>query len=145
MKRMLVCFVVALMAVAVQAQTGEVEKAIAGMEHQWATAGKASNADAIAPMLAENFVGLNSDGTTADRAKVLENTTKSKWETNEISDVKVTVTGNTAIATGAWRGKGTDQDGKPVNAHERWVDTWTKMPDGKWQCIASASAPVKKK
>ena len=34
MKRMLVCFVVALMAVAVQAQTGEVEKAIAGMERR---------------------------------------------------------------------------------------------------------------
>ncbi len=144
MKKVLVCFAIALMAVAVQAMDG-VEKTIAGMEQQWATAGKASNADAIAPMLAKNFIGLNSDGTTADRAKVLENTTKSKWEINEISDVKVTVTGNTAIATGAWRGKGTDQDGKSVDAHERWVDTWTKMPDGKWQCIASASAPEMKK
>jgi len=144
MKKVLVCFAIALMAVAVQAQTGGgVEKAIAGMEQQWATAGKASNADAIAPMLAKNFIGLNSDGSMVDKGKALGNTKKSKWETNEISDVKVTVTGDTAIATGAWRGKGTDQDGKPVDAHERWVDTWTKMPDGKWQCIASASAPMK--
>jgi hypothetical protein len=50
-----------------------------------------------------------------------------KWDTNEISDVKVTSFGNTAIASGAWRGE----------------DTWMKMPSGKWQCIASASAPAK--
>ena len=65
------------------------------------------------------------------------------WEINEISDVKVTTFGNTAVATGGWQGKGTGSDGKPVDAHERWVDTWMKMPNGKWQCIASAGAPVK--
>ena len=64
-------------------------------------------------MLAENFVGLNSDGTTADRAKVLENTTKSKWETNEISDVKIVVTGNTAITTEAVVAKAPISDGAP--------------------------------
>jgi len=143
MKKVVVCLAMALMAMAVQAQTGGIDKAIAGMEQQWATASKASNPDAIGPMLAKDFVGLNSDATTADRSKVLDNIKKSKWEINEISDVKVTATGNTAIATGAWRGKGTDQDGKSIDAHERWVDTWTKMPDGKWQCIASASAPAK--
>ena len=67
----------------------------------------------------------------------------SKWNINEISDVKVTSFGNTAIATGAWQGKGTDGYGKAIDAHERWVDTWMKMPGGKWQCIASASAPAK--
>jgi len=143
MKKVMVCLAMALVAMGVQAQTGGVEKAVAGMEQQWASASKASNPDPIASMLANNFVGLNSDGTTADRSKVLDNIKKSKWEVNEISDVKVTVSGNTAIATGAWRGKGTDQDGKSMDAHERWLDTWTKMPDGKWQCIASASAPAK--
>ena len=76
MKKVLMCFVIALMAIAAQAQTGGVEKAVAGMEQQWATASKASNPDPIAPMLAKNFVGLNSDGTTGDRSKVLDNTRK---------------------------------------------------------------------
>src|SRR5271157_3958032 len=120
MKRMLMCFILLLMALAVQAQMGGgVEKAIASMEQQWTAAGKMSNPDGVAPLLADNFI-------------------------NEISDVKVTTFGNTAIATGAWRGKGTSSDGKPVDAHERWVDTWMKMPSGKWQCIASAAAPAKK-
>jgi ketosteroid isomerase-like protein len=142
------CFTLVLLAVAVQAQMGDkmgggVEKAIAGMEQQWAAAGKMSNPDPIAPLLADNFINMYSDGTMQNKAQTLAMTKAGKWEISEISDVKVTVFGNTAIATGAWRGKGTGGDGKPVDAHERWVDTWMKMPSGKWQCIASAGAPVK--
>jgi ketosteroid isomerase-like protein len=144
MKRMLMCFTVVLMALAVQAQMGGgVEKAIAGMEQQWTAAGKMSNADGVAPLLADNFINMNSDGAMLDKIKSLAQIKASKWEINEISDVKVAVFGNTAIATGGWRGKGTGSDGKAVDAHERWVDTWMKMPSGKWQCIASAGAPVK--
>jgi ketosteroid isomerase-like protein len=148
MKRMLMGFTVVVMALAVQAQMGDkmgggVEKAIAGLEQQWADAGKMSNADGVAPLLADNFTNLMSDGTVANKTQTLAMTKGSKWETNEISDVKVTSFGSTAIATGAWRGKGTGSDGKAVDAHERWVDTWMRMPGGKWQCIASASAPAK--
>ncbi len=144
MKRTLMCTAVVLMALAVQAQmSGGVEKAIASLEQQWTAAGKASNADGVAPLLADNFVTLYSDGTMLNKSQTLEMTKKGTWEINEISDVKVIAFGNTAIATGAWRGKGTDGDGKPVDAHERWVDTWMKMPSGEWQCLASASAPAK--
>jgi ketosteroid isomerase-like protein len=142
MKRMLMGFTVILMALAAQAQMGGVEKAIAGMEQQWAAAGKMSNADAIAPLLADNFTNLNSDGTMMNKAQTLAMVKGAKWDSNEISDVKVTAFGNTAIATGTWQGKGM-ADGKAVDAHEHWVDTWMKMPRGKWQCIASASAPAK--
>ena len=148
MKKILLCLVIGLAALAIQAQTSEkmnsdVEKAIEKMEQQWTEAGKASNAETVSSMLAENYTNLLSDGALVDKARTLENIKKSKWEINEISDVKVTAFGNTAIATGSWRGKGTDQDGKAVDAHERFMDTWTKMPNGKWQCVASAGATVK--
>lgn len=146
MKRILVCFAVVAMALAVQAQTnkmsGGVEKAVANLEQQWTADGKMSNADGVAPLLADNFTNLDSDGTMHNRTETLARIKASKWQVNEISDVKVTAFENTAIATGAWHGKGVS-DGKPVNASERWVDTWMKMPGGKWQCIASASAPAK--
>ena len=143
MKKVLTGSILLLMALAAQAQTGGVEKAVANLEQQWTTAAKMSNADGVAPLLADNFVDLNSDGSMRDKAQTLATTKASKWQVNEISDVKVKVFGNTAIATGAWEGKGTSGDGKTVDAHERWVDTWMKMPNGKWQCIASASTPAK--
>jgi len=148
MKRILMCFTLVLTSMAIQAQMsdkmgGGVEKAIAGMEQQWTVAGRMSNPDGVAPLLADNFTNLMSDGTMTNKAQTLAQIKGSKWEINEISDVNVTAFGNTAIATGAWRGKGTDPKGKAIDAHERWVDTWMKMPNGKWQCIASAGAPVK--
>ena len=144
MKRILMCASVVLMALAVQAQmNGGVEKAIANLEEQWVAAAKIGNPDSVAPLLADNISNLNGDGTMQNKAQTLAMIKGSKWEINEISDVKVTTFGDTAIATGAWRGKGTGSDGKPVDAHERWVDTWMKMPNGKWQCIASGSAPSK--
>jgi hypothetical protein len=47
------------------------------------------------------------------------------------------------VVTGIWTGKGTDAAGKAIDGRERYVDTWVKMPDGKWQCVASASAAIK--
>jgi ketosteroid isomerase-like protein len=61
----------------------------------------------------------------------------------DYSDVKVTVFGDTAIATGLFKGKGTDPAGKSFDVNERFTDTWMKMPGGKWQCVASQSSPVK--
>lgn len=145
MKRMLVVCTLLLMAVASQAQSksGGVETAIASMEQQWAAGAKAGNADSVAPLLADNFINMDSDGTMHNKTESLARMKSAKWEMNQISDVKVTTFGNTAIATGAWQGKGTDSAGKPVDAHEMWVDTWVKMPGGKWQCVSSASAPAK--
>jgi ketosteroid isomerase-like protein len=123
--------------------SGTVAQALMDLENQWQAAAKASKGDALVPLLAEDFVALDSDGSMHGKADVVARTTKSKWETNEIGDMKVTMHGDAGIVTGTWTGKGTDDKGKAVDAKERWADTWVKMPNGKWQCVASASAPVK--
>jgi ketosteroid isomerase-like protein len=138
-----ICGILLLTFTVARAQQG-VAKAVMDLEHQWATASKASNGDALAPMLADEFVSLDSDGSLYGKADVVARTKKAKWTTNEIGDMKVTVHGDSsAIVTGTWTGKGTDGAGKPVDTKERWADTWIKMPNGKWQCVASASAPMK--
>ena len=120
-----------------------IAQALTDMEHQWAKASKAGDADALAPMLADDFVAMDSDGSLHSKAELIARTKKAKWTTNEIADVKVTVHGDSAVVTGSWTGNGTDGTGKPVNAKERWTDTWVKTTGGKWQCVASASAPMK--
>ncbi len=123
--------------------TGTVAQSLMDMENQWAKASKAGNAEALAPMLAEDFVALDSDGSMRTKSEVLARTKKAKWATNEIGDLKVMIHGDAAVVTGSWTGKGTDGDGKAIDAKERWADTWVKMGNGKWQCVASASAPMK--
>jgi ketosteroid isomerase-like protein len=59
------------------------------------------------------------------------------------SNVRVTVFGDTAIATGGFKGKGTDAAGKFFDNKERWTDSWPKMPNGKWQCVASHTSLAK--
>jgi ketosteroid isomerase-like protein len=66
-----------------------------------------------------------------------------KFASADYYDVKVTAFGDTAIATGGFKGSGTDGTGKPYVVDERWTDTWVKMPNGKWQCVASHASPVK--
>jgi ketosteroid isomerase-like protein len=123
--------------------TGTVVQSLMDMENQWAKASKAGNADALAPMLSADFVALDSDGSMRTKAEVLARTKAAKWTVNEIGDLKVIVHGDAAVVTGSWTGKGTDGGGKAIDAKERWADTWVKTSDGKWQCVASASAPTK--
>jgi ketosteroid isomerase-like protein len=120
-----------------------VAQALIQMENQWAQASKNGDADALAPLLSEDFIALDSDGSLRGKTEVLARVKKAKWTTNEISDMKVTVHGDSAIVTGSWVGKGTDGAGKAIDARERWADTWVKAAGGKWQCVASASAPMK--
>ncbi len=149
MKRTFVWFTVALLSLLVAAQAqdkkmgGGTEQAVAALEQKWIDAAMASNPELLAPLLADKFVNTDAQGKTIGKAESLAHIKAAKWQTNQISDVKVTVFGNTAIATGNWAGKGTDENGKPVDTHERWTDTWMKMSDGKWQCVASHSSTIK--
>jgi ketosteroid isomerase-like protein len=124
-------------------EMGGTERAIVALEQKWVDASKASNPDMLAPLLAFNFVSTNTDGKITGKQETLAHLKAAKWETGQLSEVKVTVYGKAAVATGIWEGKGTDADGKPVDIRERWTDTWIKMFGGAWQCVASHSSMIK--
>jgi uncharacterized protein (TIGR02246 family) len=127
-----------------QAQkAGGTEKAVAALEEQWLQSQKTNNPDLVAPLLADNFVTTSSDGKVASKSEMLAIVKATKYSSAEYSDVKVAVFGDTAIATGIEKLKGTDSSGNPLDANERWTDTWVKMPSGKWQCVASHQSPIK--
>jgi len=120
------------------------EKVVAAQEQQWLQSQKVNNPDLVAPLLAEKFVETLANGQVHDKAEALAIAKKTKYDSVGYTDVKVTVYGNAAVATGGFDGKGTDEMGKPFDDHERWTDTWVKMPSGKWQCVASADVSVSK-
>ena len=127
-----------------QAQkVGETEKAVAALEHQWLQAQKTSNPDLLAPLLADHLISTSPDGKVTGKAETLADVKSQKWSSAEYNDVKVRVYGDTAIATGGFKGKGTDASGKILDQYVRWTDTWVKMPNGKWQCVATQTSRIK--
>lgn len=122
-------------------QTGE--QTVTALEQKWLQGQKTNNPDLIAPLLADKIVDTESDGKVYDKTGLLAVTKATKFTNAEYEELKVTVFGDTAIATGVFKGKGTDPSGKPFDAHFRWTDTWVKMPNGQWQCVATQGTAVK--
>ena len=132
-----------LVGVAWSQTTGGTEKAVAALEQQWLQSQKTNNPDLVAPLLADKLVITDSDGKVRNKTELLANAKATKYVSAEYEDMKVTVFGDTAIATSVFNAKGTDESGKPFDWHERWTDTWVKMPSGKWQCVASHGSTIK--
>ena len=119
------------------------EKAVAALEQQWLQSQKTNNPDLVAPLLADKFINTGSDGKVTSKSESLATAKATKYDSVAYDNMKVIAFGDTAIATGDFKAKGTDASGKPLDVHERFTDTWVKMPSGKWQCVASHGSPVK--
>jgi len=121
------------------------EQAVTAAEQQWLKSQQTNNADLLAPLLADKVVETTEAGKVlSGKSAVLADAKAETWASAGYSDLKVTVFGRTAIATGTFSGKGTDAAGKPIDARVRFTDTWVKMADGKWLCVATQDSPAKK-
>lgn len=90
--------------------------------------------------LQTNNVGRRCCGKDA----VLADAKSETWSSAEYTDLKVTLFGRTAIATGTFIGKGANAAGKPLDVRVRFTDTWVKMANGKWLCVATQDSLLKK-
>ena len=121
------------------------EQAVMALEQKWLQSQKSNDTTMLEPLLADNVADTSTEGKLlTGKAAVVKDAKAVKWSSAEYSDMKVTVHGDAAIVTGIFDGKGTDPDGKAVNVHERFTDTWVKMPAGNWQCVASQGTPLPK-
>jgi uncharacterized protein (TIGR02246 family) len=135
---------VLLAGAAAQAATaGTAEQAVTAAEHQWLKSQQTNNVELLAPLLADKVVETSGEGKVfAGKDAVLAAAKSEKWSSAEYSDLKVTVYGDTAIATGTFAGKETDAAGKPLDARARFTDTWV-LANGKWLCVATQDSPLK--
>ena len=120
----------------------DLEKAVTDLETKWATAQKDGKTDIVSPLLADRFINVGTDGKLVNKDDLLAHMKPGQWDDYGISDIKVIVYGHIAIATGRFTGKGQVGDHK-VDIHERWTDTWVRMPGGMWQCVASQQTEIK--
>jgi ketosteroid isomerase-like protein len=124
--------------------SGATEKAVTALEQKWAQAQRDNNTEMEAPLLAEKYVAVGTDGKVSDRAQFIADEKATKYTAASLEEIKVTVYGDTAIASARNKYKGTDPKGQAFESNSRWTDTWVKMPDGKWQCVASHGSEIKK-
>ena len=126
-----------------RADTSAAEQAVIAAEHQATEATRTNNVDLAASLMADNYVSTDQDGTVfVGKAANLADMKATTWTSSEISDLKVTVFGDAAIATGTFVAKGTYK-GKPFDDRGRYTDTWVKM-NGKWLQVASHASLIKK-
>src|SRR5437762_13030617 len=117
MKRIWTACLIALLSLGsaslLQAQTGT-EKSVAALEQQWLQSQKTNDSELVAPLLAEEFINTGRDGKVSDRAATLASAKATKYHSVDYDNLKVTVFGNTAIATGGLRAKGIDPPWKAL-------------------------------
>jgi ketosteroid isomerase-like protein len=123
--------------------TRSTEEAVVRLEARWFEAQATCHPELLAPLLADKAVIAGSEGKATNKTELLEACKNTKWDSIRLRDTNLTVFGNTVVATGDFKGEGTDTSGKPLDVHERWTHIWVKMPNGQWQCVASYTSPVK--
>ena len=120
-----------------------IEDTVATAENQWLKAEQTNNADLIAPLLADKIVVTTEQGNVlAGKSAVLANAKATTWAAAKYEDLKVTVFDRTAIATVTFIGKGADASGKTFNVKLRFTDTWVRMANGQWLCVAGHDSPA---
>ena len=147
MKRTVILSLIGILSSAVslqaQAATGDVEKTVAALEQKWTDTQNANDSAREAQYVADTLVVVDQDGTVFKKDQYIADEKATKYTHVAIENMIVHAYGTTAIATYTWVAKGTGSNGKPMDVRERVTDTWVKMPDGKWQCVASVGSPLK--
>jgi len=121
---------------------GSVEDQIKKREQDWAQATMKEGAAAVDQFEADDIISTDPAGRVTDKAQDKQDLSSGdlKFQSMEVSDLKVRVYGNTAVATGANTLKGTYK-GQDISGTYRFTDTWVKR-NGKWQAVASQASKV---
>jgi ketosteroid isomerase-like protein len=114
----------------------DAEHYIVESERQWAVSVASGDTKAIEEFLADDFKGVDTDGTFYDKTKAISDTRAgaADYVSNHLNKATVRFYGDAAVAQGSesWeRRTGTPRHGRYV-----WTDTWIKR-NGKWQIVAA--------
>jgi uncharacterized protein (TIGR02246 family) len=115
-------------------------ESIKQLEHEWADAAKAGDADKVNQILADDWVGVGYDGAKETKENHLADmkSGKFKLESFEFGPMDVKVLGNVAVVQGTNTEKSTSINGKDSSGKYAWMDVFVKR-DGKWVIIRSQS------
>jgi ketosteroid isomerase-like protein len=103
-------------------------------ESDWAESVVTNDVSVLDRLLAEDFVGVDIDGSHYSKADAVKDFRNhpSEFASNHLNEVEIRFYGDAAVAQGSesWKKK----DGTPGKFV--WTDTWVRR-DGKWQIVAA--------
>jgi hypothetical protein len=127
-----------------QTKPSKVSEILIQMERDWSQADVQKDTAALNRILAEDWIGVDFQGTVMTKADVLKelaaHSDVTATESTEISEIKVRIFGNTGLVSGTefeksqYRGK--DSSGKYI-----WMDVFV-LREGRWQAVASQSTKL---
>ncbi|HEX8798612.1 MAG TPA: nuclear transport factor 2 family protein [Terriglobales bacterium] len=103
----------------------------------WAYATVKEGAVAVDQYEADDIIDTDPTGRVTDKTQDKTDLSSGdlKFQSIELSDLKVLVYGNTAVAAGTSTVRGTYK-GQDISSKYRFTDTWVKRDD-KWQVVAT--------
>jgi ketosteroid isomerase-like protein len=116
--------------------------ALKQLEHDWTDAMKAKNADKVAAILADDWVGVGPDGKSENKQQFISDikTGKDTITSFDFGPMDVKVIGTVGIVQGTNTQKAT-MDGKDASGKYQWMDVFAKRGD-KWVAVRSTLAMV---
>jgi len=105
------------------------------LEKEFTQAVASNNADAIADLLADDWIIVDPDGAIIDKSRFLEviRSGALSHETMESDDLRVRIYENTAVVTGLSTTKGKFM-GQDFTSYERATDIFVKQ-NNRWRCV----------
>ena len=118
-------------------KASSVEEHVKKQEQNWAEAVVKEGAESVDEYEADDFITTDPTGRVTDKAQDRMDLSSGdyKIQSEQLSDLKVHVYGNVAVAAGTNLMKGTYK-GQDLSGKYRFTDTWVKRND-KWEVVAS--------
>jgi proline iminopeptidase len=135
-------FAASLTIAAVKAQERSTdEQQLIQLAHDWCKAYLQKDAALLDRILATDYTGRGSLGTTATKAEELAGVKASSLEACVNDNINVRVYGTAAVVTGRGTRSGVHNGVPFKNRQVLWTDTYIKR-DSRWQCVASQGTIV---
>jgi ketosteroid isomerase-like protein len=135
-------FLLSLAAGQEASKTRGVEDQIKKQEQNWAQATVKEGAAAVDQYEADDIMDTDPSGRVTDKTQDKADLSSGdlKFQSIELSELKVHVYGDTAVAAGTSTVKGTYK-GQDISGKYRFTDVWVKR-NGKWHAAASQSTKL---
>lgn len=115
---------------------------VTALELAWNHAIEAKDAAALDLLLGDTLVAIDSDGSIANKSEYLASIKDPNYQPTQAvnEQTNVQVYGDTAVALGVFRVKGTEKK-KAFVHRQRTIDTWVKQ-NGTWKCVSAVAVEI---